>query len=606
MSTSASVSGQTASGGHGPGPRRLLLYVHYNQWGTIADYVVYFFKHVREIYTKIIFISSSPLSEDVRLPLQGFYDLFYPRANNGCAFHAWKETLACLGSERLATYDSVTLMTDKCFGPLFGLKKAYRKMKARDVDFWGITRAPQAAGAASPAEKNAPGSGPIDSSFLCFQQRAVRSGAFRAFWEQVGTENETVSQGVYETQLAETLHQAGLKSAVLCDMSGLEHKVIAKSVLEPELVLEQRLPLLKLSAFFCGTPPENAYLLTLVREQSRYPVALIQDYLSRYLQPDVSLKVTGHCLEERKGTRSAQGATQRIALHIHAFYTDILCGILRKIVRHIKSHIDIFLTTDSKTKAEEIRLLMQRDFPHLRVRALLVCENRGRDIWPWLLVAPMMAGYDFAGHIHTKKSPTASVRFSIQWREELLDCLLGRFPLIKRAFGCNKHLGIVIPDVPTVFRFPPYHYNYGTDTIGKRLLTEAWDLLGHSRPVDFSAMKVLIFPYGNMFWYRPNALEPLWMAPWPIAKIPKEPVPIHGTLLHAMERLPVYVSWSQGYDFQIVPSTALRATGFQSELALVAFPRNIPAPKNSKEHKQNMLKILHNKIRQHHMSTNNG
>lgn len=604
MSTSASVSGQTASGGHGPGPRRLLLYVHNNQWGTIADYVVYFFKHVREIYTKIIFISSSFLSDEARLPLQGFYDLFYPRVNIGCAFHAWKETLDCLGPERLAAYDSVTLMTDKCFGPLFGLKKAYRQMKARDVDFWGITRAPQAAGTASPAKKNAAGSGPIDSTFLCFQQRAVRSGAFRAFWEQVGTENETVSQGVYETRLAETLHQAGLNSAVLCDMSGLEHKVIAKSVLEPELVLEQRLPLLKLSAFFCGTPPENAYLLTLVREQSRYPAALIQDYLSRHFQPDVSLKVTGHCLEERKGTSSAQDAPQRIALHIHAFYTDILFGMLRKIVRHIKSPIDIFFTTDSKKKAEEIRLLIQRDFPHLRVRALLVCENRGRDIWPWLLVAPMMAGYDFAGHIHTKKSPTASARFSVQWREELLDCLLGRFPLIKRAFGSNKHLGIVIPDVPTVFRFQPYHYDYPIDLIGKHLLAQTWGLLGLKRSVNFSTMKMLVFPYGNMFWYRPGALEPLWLTPWPIAKIPKEPVPIHGTLLHALERLPVYVSWSQGYDFQIAPSTALRATGFQSELAMSACTANVSPPKNPEEHKKTTLTMLHDKIRRRLVTKN--
>ncbi len=48
--------------------------------------------------------------------------------------------------------------------------------------------------------------------------------------------------------------------------------------------------------------------------------------------------------------------------------------------------------------------------------------------------------------------------------------------------------------------------------------------------------------------------------------MPIEPVSDHGTVLHAIERLPVYVAWSEGYNFRIVRPTSSVPYGFFSEV----------------------------------------
>lgn len=244
-----------------------------------------------------------------------------------------------------------------------------------------------------------------------------------------------------------------------------------------------------------------------------------------------------------------------MALHIHAFYPDILRGILTKFTKCARTPVDLVLTTDNTDKAAVIRQMLERDFPRLRVRDLLIYENRGRDIWPWLQVAPLLAQYDVAGHIHTKKTPTVHFRFGRLWVNELLDSLIGRFGAIYNAFASQPLLGIVIPDVPSAFQFSPYIQLHYLDTSMKTLLPILWKRIGSRRAVDFATKRMLVFPYGNMFWYRPAALEPLWRASWTLDDIPAEPVPTHGTLLHGLERLPVYVAWDRGYDFRIARQT---------------------------------------------------
>lgn len=557
-------------------PRRLLLFVHYNKWGSLADYVVYLLKRVRKCYSRVVLISNSPLSEEARAPLAGLYDSFLQRENTGYDFLAWKEGLVQEGREGLAAYDSVTLMNDTCFGPLFDLEEIYGRMQDQGADFWGVTQHPTvpvghqnllATDGVIPAH--------VQSYFLCFERSALSSEAFHAFWDGVVEESKVENViKKYETQLTGSLERAGLKSAVLCDPQKIRKEYPNQAILEPEMLLEQRAPFLKIKAFFAWKSPENTFLLSLLRRHSRYPRALIQDHLEHHFSPETSIQVMGHRLKGRKG--HVEGSEKlRTALHIHAFYVDILRQMLDRVSRSIHAPVDLFLTTSSEDKAREIRTLLREDFPRLRVRELSVCENRGRDVWPWLQTAPRMADYDIAGHLHTKRSPNITARFSNLWREEVLDCLLGRFSQIQNAFARDPRLGIVIPDIPSRFRFPPFPYRYDSDSDMKRLLPKVWKRLGCRRPLDFAAMQMLVFPYGNMFWCRPEALAPMWQGSFGRDDIPEEPIPSHGTILHALERLPVYVAWEQGYDFRIALPTVTPPPGFLGELAVSDFRKEM-------------------------------
>ncbi len=50
-----------------------------------------------------------------------------------------------------------------------------------------------------------------------------------------------------------------------------------------------------------------------------------------------------------------------------------------------------------------------------------------------------------------------------------------------------------------------------------------------------------------MFWFRPEALKPLFDAGWGYDSFPPEPNNIDGTLLHAIERAYAYVAQGSGY-----------------------------------------------------------
>lgn len=578
-------------------PRRLLLFVHYNRWGDLADYVVYLLQHVRKIFARVVLISNSPLSETARMPLEGLYDDFFQRENTGFDFLAWKEALAREGRARLAAYDSVTLMNDSCFGPLFDLEAVYRRMEAQGADFWGLSNHATAhVDRQSALANNGVIPEHIQSYFLSFGKKTFLSDAFHTFWKNVHCENNIYSViKKYETQLTPSLTKAGLSASVLLDTAGLEQKFPDKATWEPEVLLAAHVPFLKIKAFFTCKPPENAALFSVLRQHSRYPLRLVHEHLGRHFSPETSIQVMGHGLEEQK-QRGKVRDDQRIALHIHAFYPDILRQILIRFPRCARAGVDIFLTTDSEEKAGRIRQLLQQEFPALCVRAVVICENRGRDVWPWLQVAPLLADYDFAGHLHTKKSPTATARFSNLWREELLDCLLGRFTQIRSAFARDPRLGIVIPDIPSAYGFPPSPYSYDSDSDMKTLLPEVWKRLGCRREVDFPHMRMLVFSYGNMFWYRPAALEPMWKASWSSADMPEEPLPANGTLLHALERLPVYVAWERGYDFRIARKTAMPPSGFQSELAFCEYRRLFPTAQAA-DTKAGILQLLRARMR---------
>ena len=57
------------------------------------------------------------------------------------------------------------------------------------------------------------------------------------------------------------------------------------------------------------------------------------------------------------------------------------------------------------------------------------------------------------------------------------------------------------------------------------------------------------FPIGTMFWARPEALKPLLELRLGWNDYPDEPVPIDGTILHALERLLPFAARAAGYRF---------------------------------------------------------
>ncbi len=236
-----------------------------------------------------------------------------------------------------------------------------------------------------------------------------------------------------------------------------------------------------------------------------------------------------------------RGGTLRAALHIHLHYPELAGEMLAGLAANA-ARLDLFLSTTSEPKAQELRTRFA-GYPGGSV-TVEACSNRGRDIGPMLTrFADALRGYDVFGHIHGKRSlALTSVGLSLdlgtRWHAFLMQHLIGdAFPmvdLILDRFAASGRLGLVFPEDPNL--------------TGWSLDREVARALARRMDPTMEIPHSIDFPIGSMFWARPAALKPLFDLGLGWDDYPEEPVPIDGTMLHALERLLPVIATHAGFD----------------------------------------------------------
>jgi rhamnosyltransferase len=226
----------------------------------------------------------------------------------------------------------------------------------------------------------------------------------------------------------------------------------------------------------------------------------------------------------------------------------------------------LYITTDSSEKKTFIENKIKNDFVNSQYVELIITENTGRDVLPWLLISGRLQKYDVVGHFHTKKSVHTASWFGTLWQNELFQMLLGPLEKIMEVFSREPDIGIVIPDMPSCFHFiPPIFVG---ENPNKKILNELWKKIKCTKTINFEKLLTLIMPYGNMFWYRPAALKLLFDLNLSSGDFPGEPIPKDGTITHCIERIVTYISWNSGYDYRIVPNSNPSYNSFTDNTAV--------------------------------------
>lgn len=255
--------------------KRLLLYVHYNRLGDVAPHVLYQLEQLRPLFDKVMFISNSPVKvqDQERLGVQGLVDDLVQRANQGYDFAAWKEGMEQRGWSSLTDFDSLTIMNDTCFGPLYDLTPWFERFEAdQRVDFWGMTN----------HRRTRRIQEHVQSYFISFKRQVVNSEAFQVFWQGVGLEDDLLEViDNYEIGLSLALKKAGFRYKVIFDTrwswtSNLRNPNF--TYYEPLKTIKAGLPLVKVKALMVHLDQRTQLLDELARRSS-YPVRLITDYL---------------------------------------------------------------------------------------------------------------------------------------------------------------------------------------------------------------------------------------------------------------------------------------------------------------------------------------
>ncbi|WP_277187169.1 rhamnan synthesis F family protein [Caballeronia sp. BR00000012568055] len=241
----------------------------------------------------------------------------------------------------------------------------------------------------------------------------------------------------------------------------------------------------------------------------------------------------------RLGAGRVRSTGLSVILHGHFHYIDHVGDLLNAVVAN-QHACKLILTTDTEEKRAEIEKQVQRNGVVAQVRLV---ENRGRDVGPFLDLLDELAGQcDVIGHVHGKRSlatEDVGADFGDRWRNFLWQHLIGddvpAMDLILQAFAGDSRLGLVFPEDPHL--------------IGWEENFEIGEQLAARMSFEGAVPRTLDFPVGTMFWARPAALKGLRALGLKAAEYPMEPLPVDGTILHAIERLVPVSAVQAGFRF---------------------------------------------------------
>jgi hypothetical protein len=271
-----------------------------------------------------------------------------------------------------------------------------------------------------------------------------------------------------------------------------------------------------------------------------FPAQGKADPLVHYVQAGKPAGPWQHQVIRLSDKMPALATTLRTALHGHFHYIDHIGDFLAAL-RPNRSRLDLYLTATSDENAAKLR--EATDGYNQGSVDISVVPNKGRDIGSFIAFlnsAPAM-GYDIIGHVHGKRSLYAvkDPGLGDRWRTFLWQHLLGpRAPaadVILENFARNPKLGLVFPEDPV-----PIGWD-GNYEIAQELMRRMG--LRDDLPIHID------FPVGTMFWARREALAPLGNLSITWEDYPPEPVPVDGTMLHALERLLPQIALQSGFAY---------------------------------------------------------
>jgi len=240
-----------------------------------------------------------------------------------------------------------------------------------------------------------------------------------------------------------------------------------------------------------------------------------------------------------------------IAIQAHIFYKDLLFEIINK-TNNIPYNFDLFITTlsDSNIKTFEHNL---KTYSKANNYEILQVKNKGRDVLPFILqMKNHFKKYKYICHIHTKKSNHFLISGD-EWRNYLFENLLGDTERISRIifdFENYEKLGFIFPE--PFYSVIKYHNDF--DSINfiyhqpniKYMNFILKSLFSHSK-----VGKKLIFPVGDMFWAKIKSIHQIFGIQFK-SLFPKEIGQINETIMHAIERIWLYLVKKNGYYYKVI------------------------------------------------------
>lgn len=549
--------------------KRACVFLFYDADGIVDRYIEYYLQALKTVSDYLLVVVNGKLTVEGRKTFAALADDFFVRENVGYDAAGFKAGIEYIGWEELENYDELIITNSSIYGPIYPLKDSFARMDATECDFWGMFT--------SYGERNMKawfgvplkwGYRPdaILTNFHVYKTTVLHSYEFRHHWDTLPQIKTYYEACVYhEMTISKTLMDAGFVAAAMDQMAfqGVCPSPTVYAALD--MVVKYHIPLVRKKAFFdpngsldyCTDQPRE--IMKFLEEHTNYPCDLIWENLLRTTnQYDLKNWFNWNTILPRDYVRY-QPALRKVAVIFHTYYTDIIEQYLHNIAS-FPHGTHFYFTADTKEKLETLKEFMVPYQGRYEMEFRPV-ENRGRDVSALLVACRdvvLEGNYDLICFMHDKKG----IRYKSSWSctgKTCSDCCFENIaPSVDyvnnviELFSKNPRLGIAVPPPPQ-----NEHYykviggSWGRDTNyshTEKILRE----LGITVPLD--RMKPPVAPYGTVFWFRPDALLPLFEKEWRYEDFDSEPMQSDGTVIHAVERIYSLIAQGKGYYPNVIMS----------------------------------------------------
>lgn len=536
---------------------RLVIYFFYDADGVVDRYVPYLLNDMRKNCTELFIVCNGKLTPEGRKILEDTNAKVLVRENKGFDVWAYKAAMEHYGWDKLSRFDEVVLMNFTFYGPLYPFAEMFQEMDQRDLDFWGLTKHykipfdPYGTTGLDYIPEH------IQSSFICIRKPMLKSLEFQKYWDDMGPINDYKDAvGKHEAIFTKKFTDCGFQCDTYVQTDDLEEYTRYPLMFEAkEMIQHRKCPIFKKKMFtneyyeYIDASAGEAALETYeyIRDNFDYDMDMFwENVLRTGNMADIKDRMhLNFVLSKVDCSREAETSTEKVALIMHLYFDDLIDESMNY-ANSMPKNADIYFTVckDSMYQAVEkaAAVLAPRKVTIIKI------ENRGRDVSSLLVGgAPYVDQYDLVCFAHDKKtSQNKPYTVGQSFAYKCLENVLGSKPYVHniiKKFHDEPRLGMLMPPTP--------NHSVFFDGVGGEWTTNYDNVKKLAKElqinVNISADKEPIAPLGTMFWFRPNALKPLFDKKWVYTDFPEEPNKVDGTILHAIERIYGFVIQSQGY-----------------------------------------------------------
>lgn len=543
-------------------PRRIALYVIFDQDGILDGYRKYYLQELRKVTDKIVAVVCGSITHESRSELEELTDDFFVRENKGLLTYAWIEGIAHIGWDTLEEYDELLMLNDSFFGPFFPLDKMFEAMEQSDADFYGSIKNFE-----EKTMKNMNGH-PFKHNWLrgsiCYfyiiRNKLLHSSEFRNYWDSKPVINENLDTFFFnEFDFYDYVRDAGFKvDAYQSDeLNGYCFDNLSHNM--SKLVCDESIPFARIRPFGSDMKSQSLQLhygkdtrqvLEFITSKTDYDENLIWDYILRTKNiTDIWNQLQLEYIVSKEIVEKPFTYDKKICVILHIYYKDLV-EKMANYCENFSGNTDFYITTTNKQTEAVIRAAFSKR------KLNFVCKVRKNvgvamsTLWVTYADVVTNGKYEYICYFHDKKSPYWGHDIEgEQFGERCYDNLMGSNAVIKNIiniFEDNPRLGMVGP--PSTYH--GHYFNVAMTTCGRNHenVVDLADKLGIHVNIDPNIVPVA--PYGDMFWFRANALKKVIGYGLTYDDFDVKYVP-DGTIMHAIERIYGFAVQDSGFYYAV-------------------------------------------------------